>query len=92
MRRMRESYQQFGYMGLMERRRGKQSAHRVPMEKTEEILRLYRNLNGRHRSWMGLEKDLPPGEQLIALFRPIPRTLAGSDLPPNTIQKHADNT
>ncbi len=52
MRRMRESYQQFGYTGLMDRRRGKQSAHRVPMETAEQVLRLYRevyfDLNTRH--------------------------------------------
>ena len=40
---------------------------------------------------MGLEKDLPPGEQLIALFRPFLEHLAASDLSPGTIQKHVDN-
>jgi hypothetical protein len=40
---------------------------------------------------MGLEKDLPPGEQLIALFRPFLEHLAASDLTPATIQKHVDN-
>ena len=40
---------------------------------------------------MGLEKDLPPGEQLIALLRPFLEYLAGSDLSPKTIQKHVDN-
>jgi hypothetical protein len=38
-----------------------------------------------------LEKDLPPGEQLLALFRPFLETLAASDLSPKTIQKHVDN-
>jgi hypothetical protein len=51
-RRMRESYQQFGYTGLMDRRKGKQSSHRVPMGTAEEVLRLYRevylDLNIRH--------------------------------------------
>ncbi|HVW08117.1 MAG TPA: hypothetical protein VHC90_06020, partial [Bryobacteraceae bacterium] len=51
-RRMREGYQQFGYTGLMDRRKGKQSSHRVPMETAEEVLRLYRDvyfdLNIRH--------------------------------------------
>ena len=50
-----------------------------------------RNLHGWPRSWMGLEKDLPPGEQLIALLRPFLEYLAGSDLSPKTIQKHVDN-
>ena len=50
-----------------------------------------RDLNGWPRSWMGLEKDLPPGEQLIALFRPFLEHLAASDLSPKTIQRHVDN-
>ena len=40
---------------------------------------------------MGLEKDLPPGEQLLALFRPFLEYLAASDLSPKTIQQHVDN-
>ena len=40
---------------------------------------------------MGLEKDLPPGEQLVANFRPFLEYLAASDLSPKTIQKHVDN-
>jgi len=40
---------------------------------------------------MGLEKDLPPGEQLLALFRPFLEQLAASDLSPKTIQRHVDN-
>ena len=39
----------------------------------------------------GTEKDLPPGEQLLVLFRPFLESLAASDLSPNTIQKHVDN-
>jgi hypothetical protein len=50
-----------------------------------------RDLNGWPRSWMGLEKDLPPGEQLLILFRPFLESLAASDLSPKTIQKHVDN-
>jgi len=50
-----------------------------------------RDLNGWPRSWMGLEKDLPSGEQLLTLFRPFLEYLAASDLSPKTIQKHVDN-
>jgi len=50
-----------------------------------------RDLNGWPRSWMGLEKDLPPGEQLLLLFRPFLEHLAASELSPKTIQKHVDN-
>jgi hypothetical protein len=39
----------------------------------------------------GAGKDLPPGEQLLALFRPFPESLAASDLTPKTIRKHVDN-
>jgi hypothetical protein len=50
-----------------------------------------RDLKGWPQSWMGLEKDVPPGEQLIALFRPFLEHLAASNLSPKTIQKHVDN-
>ena len=40
---------------------------------------------------MGLEKDLPAGDQLLLLFRPFLEHLAASDLSPKTIQKHIDN-
>lgn len=40
---------------------------------------------------MGLDQDLPPGEQLLALFRPFLEHLAASGLTPKTIQKHVDN-
>lgn len=40
---------------------------------------------------MGLEKDLPPGEELLRLFRPFLEHLAASNLSPKTIQKHVDN-
>jgi hypothetical protein len=40
---------------------------------------------------MGMEKDLPPGEQLLTLFRPFLEQLAASDLSAKTIQKHVDN-
>ncbi len=41
---------------------------------------------------MGLEKDLPPGEKLVACFRPFLEYLVTSaDLSPKTIQKHVDN-
>ena len=39
----------------------------------------------------GAGKDLPPGEQLVACFRPFLEELVASDLSPKTIQKHVDN-
>ena len=50
-----------------------------------------RNLDNWPRSWMGLEKDLPPGEQLLVCFRPFIEHLASSSLSPKTIRKHVDN-
>jgi hypothetical protein len=38
-----------------------------------------------------MEKDLPPGEKLVACFRPFLEELVASDLSPKTIQKHVDN-
>ena len=40
---------------------------------------------------MGLEKDLPPGEQLLACFRPFIEQLAASSLTLKTIRRHLDN-
>ena len=40
---------------------------------------------------MGLEKDLPPGEQLLARLRPFIEYLASSSLSAKTIRRHVDN-
>ena len=50
-----------------------------------------RDLNGWPRSWMGWEKDSPPGQKLVACFRPFLEDLVASDLSPKIIQKHVDN-
>src|SRR2546427_3543203 len=42
MRRWRERYEEFGYDGLFDRRRGKPSPKRVPLALVEQILGLYR--------------------------------------------------
>jgi len=39
----------------------------------------------------GLEKDLPPGEELLANLRPFIEHLASSSLSPKTIRRHVDN-
>src|ERR1700684_3854054 len=51
----------------------------------------YGDLDNWPRSWMGLEKDVPPGEQLLACFRPFIVHLASSNLSPKTIRRHVDN-
>jgi hypothetical protein len=43
------------------------------------------------RSWMGLEKDLPPGESLVLCFRPFIEHLASKGLSKSTIRQHVDN-
>ena len=52
MRRWRERYEQHGYDGLMDRRRGRPSGKRVPLAQVEQVLGLYRekyfDLNVRH--------------------------------------------
>lgn len=41
MQRKRQGYQEYGYTGLFDQRRGKRSTHRVPMETAETVLELY---------------------------------------------------
>ena len=52
MRRWRERYEEFGYDGLFDRRRGQPSPKRVPLATVEQVLGLYRDryfdLNVRH--------------------------------------------
>jgi transposase len=52
MQRMRERYREHGYNGLFDRRRGKNSYHRVPLATAEQVLALYRekypDFNVRH--------------------------------------------
>jgi transposase len=52
MRRWRQRYEQHGYDGLLDRRRGRPSPRRVPVETVEEVLRLYQeryhDFNVRH--------------------------------------------
>jgi hypothetical protein len=43
MQRKRQDYQDYGYNGLFDQRRGKRSVHRVPMETAERVLALYRD-------------------------------------------------
>src|SRR4030088_240176 len=50
-----------------------------------------RDLDNWPHSWMGLEKDLPPGEELVACLRPFIEHLASSNLSPKTIRRHVDN-
>jgi transposase len=52
MRRWRQRYEEHGYDGLFDRRRGKPSPKRVPLKRAEQVLQLYRekyaDFNVRH--------------------------------------------
>ena len=50
-----------------------------------------RDLDQWPRSWMGFPEDLPPGEQIVAAFRPFLVHLVGLPLSRNTLRKHVDN-
>jgi transposase len=41
MRRIKQRYEEFGYDGLFDQRRGKRSIHRIPLETAERVLLLY---------------------------------------------------
>ena len=43
------------------------------------------------RSWRGLDQDIPPGEKIVAYFRPFLEHLVRLDLSRKTIRKHVDN-
>ena len=65
--------------------------NRATLTSPSLLERYCRGLDGRPRSWMGWEKDVPPGEKLVARFRPFLEALVVSDLSPKTIQRHVDN-
>ena len=50
-----------------------------------------RDLDQWPRSWMGFPEDLPPGEQIVAAFRPFLVHLVGLQLSRKTLRKHVDN-
>ena len=75
MRRWRERYEEEGYKGLFDRRRGKPSTRRVPMATVEKVFALYREkyFDLRHLSRKlclrdsrsGLESALKQGIELV---------------------------
>ncbi|MFN0172217.1 MAG: hypothetical protein ACKV22_37930 [Bryobacteraceae bacterium] len=50
-----------------------------------------RDLDQWPRSWMGIEQDLAPGEQMLPLYRRFIEHLVASDLSAKTIGRHVDN-
>jgi hypothetical protein len=63
----------------------------APLVPQFDLSRYSADLENWPRSWMGWEKDLPPGEKLVACFRPFIEHLASSGLSRKTIRKHIDN-
>src|SRR5436305_126416 len=79
MRRWRERYEEFGYDGLFDRRRGKPSHQRVPMARVEQILGVYRekyfDLNVRH-----FHEKLRAEHQIALSYTWVKLALQGSGL------------
>lgn len=65
--------------------------NRNPTSAPCDVAAYCRDLGNWPRSWMGSEKDLPPGEALVVCFRPFIEHLASSGLSPRTIRRHVDN-
>lgn len=63
----------------------------TPAAVATEVSAYCRDLDRWPNSWMGLEKDLPPGEQLLTCLRPFIEYLATTTLTPKTIRRHIDN-
>src|ERR1017187_7852352 len=79
MRRWREGYQEFGYDGLFDRRRGKPSPKRVPLAVVEQVLALYRDryldLNVRH-----FHEKLSDQHQIELSYSWVKQALQGAGL------------
>jgi transposase len=79
MRRMKKRYEEFGYNGLFDQRRGKRSVHRIPMKTAEKVLALYQekyfDLNVRH-----FQEKLREEEQIELSYTWIYQALVGAGL------------
>jgi transposase len=79
MRRWRERYEEFGYDGLFDRRRGQPSPKRVPVTVVEQVLGLYRerypDLNVRH-----FHEKLSEERQIRLSYSWVKQTLLGAGL------------
>jgi transposase len=79
MQRLRARYQEHGYDGLFDRRRGKNSHQRVPMETAERVLELYRDkyadFNVRH-----FHEKLQEVEQIGLSYSWVKQALQGAGL------------
>ena len=67
------------------------SVNRITQPVATDVSAYCHDLEDWPRSWMGLEKDLPPGAAVVACLRPFIEHLAASGLSPKTIRQHVDN-
>ena len=65
--------------------------HAIKPLAVRDVSAYCRDLERWPRSWMGLDEDRPPGEELLVCFRPFLEHLAASSLSPKTIRRHVDN-
>jgi transposase len=79
MQRKRRAYQEHGYTGLFDQRRGKRSVHRVAMETAEKVLALYRDkypdFNVRH-----FHEKLKGSENIQLSYSWVKQALQGAGL------------
>ena len=79
MRRWRERYEEFGYDGLFDRRRGKPSPRRVPVATVEKVFALYRetyfDLNVQH-----FHEKLKPDHGIELSYTWVKQALQGAGL------------
>jgi transposase len=79
MRRWHQRWEKHGYDGLMDRRKGKPSSHRVAVKTVEEVLRLYRekyyDLNMRH-----FHEKLSQDHQIHLSYTWVQQALQGAGL------------
>jgi transposase len=79
MRRWRERYEEFGYDGLFDRRRGQPSPKRVPLAQMEQVLGLYRDryfdLNVQH-----FHEKLKEEHQIDLSYTCVKQALQGAGL------------
>src|ERR1700719_1108413 len=79
MQRKRQCYQEHGYDGLFDQRRGRRSIHRVPMATAERVLALYRDkyadFNVRH-----FHEKLKEAEGIELSYSWVKQALQGAGL------------
>jgi transposase len=79
MRRLHQRYEEFGYDGLFDRRRGKPSTRRVPLAQVEQVLGLYRDryfdLNVQH-----FHEKLKQEHQIELSYTWVKQALQGAGL------------